>query len=97
MLCDNKAPRVKRQVASIDKKSDFRAKNGPFRTSTSHMGSNSQKKQTASKMLTSAKVPVPSPRMQSFEDAKLQGGERCSGLRSARDVDVSDGEQHNQE
>ena len=38
VLCDNKAPRIKRQVASIDKKSDFRAKSGPFITSTSHMG-----------------------------------------------------------
>ena len=35
VLCDNKAPRVKRQVASIDKKCDFRVKSGPFRTSTS--------------------------------------------------------------
>ena len=35
VLCDNKAPRVKRQVASIDKKSDFRAKSGHFRTSMS--------------------------------------------------------------
>ena len=26
VLCDNKAPRIKRQVASIDRKSDFRAK-----------------------------------------------------------------------
>ena len=34
VLCDNKAPRIKRQVASIDKKSDFRVKSGPFRTST---------------------------------------------------------------
>ena len=34
VLCDNKAPRIKRQVASIDKKSDFRAKDSPFRTST---------------------------------------------------------------
>ena len=32
VLCDNKAPWIKRQVASIDKKSDFRAKDGPFRT-----------------------------------------------------------------
>ena len=30
VLCDNKAPRVKRQVASIDKKSDFRAKSSHF-------------------------------------------------------------------
>ena len=34
VLCDNKAPRIKRQVASIDKKSDFRAKSGHFRTSS---------------------------------------------------------------
>ena len=26
VLCDNKAPRIKRQVASSDKKSDFRTK-----------------------------------------------------------------------
>ena len=32
VLCDNKAPRIKRQVASIDKKSDFRAKSCHFRT-----------------------------------------------------------------
>ena len=44
VLCDNKAPRVKRQVASIDKKSDFKAKNSPFRTRTSNTGSSSQKK-----------------------------------------------------
>ena len=75
VLYDNKAPRVKRQVASIDKKSDFRAKSGPFRTSTSNMGSSCQKKQTASKTITSGKVHVPSPRMHSFEDAKIQGGE----------------------
>ena len=34
VLCDNKAPRIKRQVASIDKKSDFRVKSSHFRTST---------------------------------------------------------------
>ena len=34
VLCDNKALRIKRQVASIDKKSDFRAKSGHFRTSS---------------------------------------------------------------
>ena len=34
VLCYNKAPRIKRQVASIDKKSDFRAKSGHFRTSS---------------------------------------------------------------
>ena len=97
VLCDNKAPQIKRQVASIDKKSDFRVKSGPFRTSTLHMGSSSQKKQTASKMVTSAKVQVPSPRMHSFEDAQNHNGERHSRLRSGRDVNVSDKEQHTQE
>ena len=41
VLCDNKAPRVKRQVASIDKKSDFRVKSCHFRTSTPNTGSSS--------------------------------------------------------
>ena len=49
VLCDNKAPRIKRQVASIDKKSDFQAKSGHFRTSTSITASSSQKKQTTPK------------------------------------------------
>ena len=97
MLCDNKAPRIKRQVASIDKKSDFRAKSGHFRTSTPNMASSSQKKQTTLKMVTSGKVHVPSPRMQNFEDAKIQGGKRATGVRPGRDVDISDGEQHSQE
>ena len=44
----NKAPQIKRQVASIDKKSDFRVKSGPFRTSSPHTGSSSQKKQKLS-------------------------------------------------
>ena len=89
MLCDNKSPRVKRQVASIDKKSDLRVKSSPFRTSTSNTGSSSQKKQTASKTVTSEKVHVPSPRMHSFEDTKIQGGKRCIRPRSGGDVDVS--------
>ena len=72
-------------------------KSGPFRTSTQHLGSSSQKKQIALKMVTSAKVPVPSPTVHSFEDAKIQGGERCSRLRSGGNVDVSDREQHTQE
>ena len=97
VLCDNKAPQVKRQVASIDKKSDFRAKSGPFRASTSHMGSSSQKKQTASKTVTSIKVQVPSPTVHSFKDTKIQGGERRIGPRTGGGVDVSDGEQHTQE
>ena len=97
VLCDNKAPRIKRQVASIDKKSDFRVKSGHFRTSTPNMASSSQKKQTTPKTVTSEKVHVPSPRMQNFEDAKIQGGKRATGVRLGRDVDVSDGEQHSQE
>ena len=97
VLCDNKAPRIKRQVASIDKKSDFRVKSGHFRTSTPDTASSSQKKQTTPKTVTSGKVHVPSPRMHSFEDAKIQGRKRATGVRSGRDVDVSDGEQHSQE
>ena len=97
VLCDNKAPRIKRQVASIDKKSDFRAKSGHFRTSTSNTASSSQKKQMTPKTVTSGKVHIPSPRMQNFEDAKIQGGKRATGVRPGRDVDVSDREQHSQE
>ena len=97
VLCDNKAPRIKRQVASIDKKSDFQAKSGHFRTSTSNTASSSQKKQTTPKMVTSGKGNIPSPRMHSFEDAKLQTGKKATGVRPGRDVDVSDGEQHSQD
>ena len=97
VLCNNKTPRVKRQVASIDKKSDFRAKSGPFRTSTSNMGRSSQKKQTTPKMVTSGKVHIPSPRMQSFEDAKIQGGKKLIRSRLDGKVDVSDREQHSLE
>ena len=97
VLCDNKAPRIKRQVASIDKKSDFRAKSGHFRTSSPNTASSSQKKQTTLKTVTSGKVHVPSPRMHSFEDAKLQGRKKATGVRPGRDVDVSDGEQHSKE
>ena len=93
VLCDNKATRIKRQVASIDKKSDFRVKSGHFRTSSPNMASSSQKKQTTPKTVTSGKAHVPSPRMHSFEDAKIQGGKTATGVRSGRDVDVSDGEQ----
>ena len=97
VLCDNKAPRIKRQVASIDKKSNFRAKSGHFRTSTPNAASSSQKKQTTLKTVTSGKVQVPSPRMHSLEDAKIQAGKKATGVRPGRDVDVSDGEQHSQE
>ena len=97
VLCDNKAPRIKRQVASIDKKSDFRVKSSHFRTSTPNTASSSQKKQTTSKMVISGKVHILSPRMHSFEDAKIQGGKRANKLRSGRGVDVSDEKQHSPE
>ena len=97
VLCDNKAPRIKRQVASIDKKSDFRAKSGHFRTSTPNTGNSSQKKQMTLKTVTSGKVHIPSPRMHSFEDAKIQEVKGAIKLRPGRDVDVSDGEQHSME
>ena len=35
--------------------------------------------------------------MHSFEDAKIQGGKRATGMRPGQDVDVSDGEQHSEE
>ena len=91
------APRIKRQVASIDKKSNFRTKSSHFRTSTPNAPSSSQKKQMTPKTVTSVKVHVPSPRMHSFEDTKIQGGKRATGVRPGRDVDISDGEQHSQE
>ena len=94
VLCDNKAPRIKRQVASIDKKSDFQVKSGHFRTSTSNTASSSQKKQTTLKTVTSGKVHIPSPRVHSFEDTKIQERKKATGVRPGRDVDVSDGEQH---
>ena len=49
------------------------------------------------KTVTSEKAHVPSPRMHSFEDAKIQGGKAATGVRSGRDVDVSSEEQHSQE
>ena len=91
VLCVNKAPRIKRQVASIDKKSYFKVKSGHFRTSTSNTASSSQEKQTTPKMVTSGEAHVPSPRMHSFEDAKIQGRKKATGARPGRDVDVSDG------
>ena len=97
VLCDNKAPKIKRQVASIDRKSDLNAKSGHFRTSTSNMASSSQKKQTTLKKVTSGKGGIPSPRMHSFEDAKLQVRKKATGVRPGRDVDASDGEQHSQD
>ena len=97
VLCVNKAPGIKRQVASIDKKSDFKAKSGHFRTSTSNLASSSQKKQTTPKTVTSGAGHIPSPRMHSFKDARLQTRKKATGARPGRDVDVSDGEQHSQD
>ena len=94
VLCDNKAPWIKRQVGSIDKKSDFRAKDGPKRTSMQCLGSGSQKRESSSKMVTSGKVPIPSPRMHNFENAKIQGKSNGNGPKSGGGVDVSEGEQH---
>ena len=95
VLCDNKAPRIKRQVASIDKKSDFTAKCGPFRTTSPCTGSLSQKKQLkTSKTVTSGKAHVPSPRMHNFEDVKIQGRNKASNMKLGGDMDVSNEEQH---
>ena len=97
VLGDNKAPRIKRQVASIDKKSDFRAKDSPKRTSMQCLGSSSQKRESSSKTVTSGKVPIPSPRMHNFEDAKRQGKSNGNGPKSRGGVDISDEEQHGQD
>ena len=97
VLCDNKAPRIKRQVASIDKKSNFRAKDGPKMTSMQHLGSSSQKRESSSKTVTSGKVPIPSPRMHNFENAKIQGKSNGKGSTFGGGVDINDEEQHSQE
>ena len=97
VLCDNKAPRIKRQVASIDKKSDFRAKDGPKMTSTQRLGSSSQKREFSSKTVTTGKVPIPSPRMHNFENAKIQGKLNGKGPTFGGGVDVNDEEQHSQD
>ena len=68
-----------------------------IRTSTSHHESSSQKKQTVSKMVTSAKVPVPSSTVHSFKDAKDHRRKRCSRLKLRGGVDISDEEQHIQD
>ena len=97
VLCVNKAPIIKRQVASIDKKSDFKPKSSHFRTSTSNMASSSQKKQMTLKTVTSGAGHIPSPRMHSFQDAKLQTRKKATRARPGRDVGVSDGEQQSQD
>ena len=51
----------------------------------------------ASKMVISGKLHVPSPRMHSFGDTKIQGQERCTGPKPGSNVEVSDGEQHSLE
>ena len=97
VLCDNKAPRIKRQVTSIDKKFDFRAKDGPKMTSTQHLGSSSQKREFSSKTVTTGKVPIPSPRMHNFKNAKIQGKSNGKGPTSGGGVDVNDEEHHSQD
>ena len=97
VLCDNKAPWIKRQVASIDKKSDFRAKDGPKMTSTQRLGSSSRKREFSSKTVTSGKVPVLSPRMHNFKNAKIQGKSDGKGSKISGDVDINDEDQHSQD
>ena len=48
-------------------------------------------------MVTSGVGHIPSPRMHSFEAAKLQSRKKATGVRPGRDVDVSDGEEHSQD
>ena len=97
VLCDNKAPRITWQVASIDRKSNFRAKDGPKMTSTQCLGSSSQKREFSSKTVTSGKNPIPSPRMHNFENAKIQGKLNGKGPKLGGGVDINDEEQHSQD
>ena len=97
VLCDNKAPQIKRQVASIDKKSDFRAKDSPKRTSTQHLVSSSHKAESLSETVTSGNVPVTSPRMHNFKDAKIQDKSSSKGPTSGGGVNINDEEQHSQD
>ena len=66
----NKAPRIKRQVASIDKKSDFKVKSGHFRTSTPNVASSSQKKQMTPKTVTSGKAQFTVLRMPKYKEGR---------------------------
>ena len=97
VLCDNKAPWIKRQVTSVDKKSNFRAKDGPKMTSTQHLGSSSQKRESSSKTVTSGKAPIQSPRMHNFKNAKIQGKSNGKGPKFGGGVDINDEEQHSQD
>ena len=97
VLCDNKAPRIKRQVASIDKKSDFQAKSGPLRTETHFSPSSSKKKQTTPKTVTSGKGYIPRSKVHSFEDAKIQGQKSHIETQPGGNVDVTNEEQHSTE
>ena len=98
VLCDNKAPRIKRQVASIDKKSNLRAKSGHFRTSSPNMSKQLSEETDDTedgqfrKGLTFQVQGCTILRMPKYKEAKT-----ATGVRSGRDVDVSDEEQHSQE
>ena len=66
-------------------------------TSMQRLGSSCRKREFSSKTVMSGKVPVPSPRMHNFENAKIQGKSNGKGLRSGGGVDVNDEEQHSQD
>ena len=94
VLCDNKAPRIKRQVASIDKKSNCRVKDGPKMAVSPRTGSSSKKKQTfSSKTVTSGNVTIPSPRKHNFKDAKRKGKSDGKPKKLGGSVDINDEEQ----
>ena len=98
VLCDNKAPRIKRQVASIDKKSDFPSEKRSFQEPVHQIQQAAlRRSRTTPKTVTSGASNIPSPRMHSFDDAKLQTRKKATGVRPGKDVDVSDGEQHSQD
>ena len=98
VLCDNKAPRIKRQVASIDKKSDFRVEKRSFQDQFTKYG----------EQLSEETDDTEDGHFRKGHTFQVQGctvsrmpnykqGRQATGVRPGRDVDVRDGEQHSQD
>ena len=92
VLCDNKAPRIKRQVASIDQKIRFPSEKRSFQDQYIKYG-----KQLSEETDDTKNGHFRSEQHSKSKDAKLQTRKKATGVRSGRDVDVSDGEQHSQD
>ena len=97
VLCDNKAPRIKRQVASIDKKSDFKAKKRSFQDQFTKYSKQLSEETDDTEDGHFRKGQHSKSKDAQFRGRQIQGGKTATGVRPGRDVDVSDGEQHSQE